>query len=125
MVELLHRSHEAEVPLLDEIEQSQPARLVAAGDRHEEAQVGLDEPAARLDRFGERLLELGPSPRARAWRPLQLDGGLAARVERPAERLLVGRREQRMSSDLVEITTQELTTRVTPYGHRRHGSQRV
>ena len=46
VVELLHRPHQPEVALLDEVEQRHPGALVALGDRHDEAQVGLDEGAA-------------------------------------------------------------------------------
>ena len=45
VVELLDRPHQAEVALLDEVEERHPGALVALGDRHHEAQVRLDERA--------------------------------------------------------------------------------
>ena len=42
-VELLDGVHEAEVPLLDEVEEREPGGLVLLGDRHDQAQVRLDE----------------------------------------------------------------------------------
>jgi hypothetical protein len=44
-VELLDGVHQAEVALLDEVEQRQARRLVLLGDRHHEAQVRLHEGA--------------------------------------------------------------------------------
>ena len=44
-VELLDGVHQAEVALLDEVEQRQSGRLVLLGDRHDEAQVRLHERA--------------------------------------------------------------------------------
>ncbi len=41
--ELLHRAHEAEIALLDEIGQGQAAVQVAAGDLDDQAEVGLGE----------------------------------------------------------------------------------
>ena len=46
-VELLHRVHQAQVALLDQVQQRQPGRLVLLGDRHHQAEVGLDERALR------------------------------------------------------------------------------
>ena len=46
VVELLHRPHEAEVALLDEVEEQHPPPDVALGDGHDEAQVGLDQLAS-------------------------------------------------------------------------------
>ena len=46
VVELLDRTDQPEVALLDEVEQRHPATDVALGDRHDEAQVGLGELAA-------------------------------------------------------------------------------
>ena len=59
VVELLDRADEAQVALLDEVEQRQPAAHVALGDRDHEAQVGLGELAlglhvAALDALGQR-----------------------------------------------------------------------
>ena len=49
VVELLHRPDQAQVPLLDEVEEHQPAADVALGDRHDEPQVRLGQPLLGLD----------------------------------------------------------------------------
>src|SRR5690242_12134827 len=43
VLELVDRAHEADVPLLDQVEELEPAVHVALGDRHDEAEVRLDE----------------------------------------------------------------------------------
>ena len=43
VLELLDRAHEADVPLLDQVEEAQAAVRVALGDRDDEAEVRLDE----------------------------------------------------------------------------------
>ena len=68
VVELLDRADEAEVALLDEVEEQHAAAHVALGDGDHEAQVGLDELAlglhvAALDALGQRDLFLGGEQR--------------------------------------------------------------
>ena len=68
VVELLDRADEAEVALLDQVEQRQPAAVVPLGDAHHEAQVGLDhgalgEHVARLDALGQGDLLRGRQER--------------------------------------------------------------
>ena len=46
VVELLHRADQAEVPLLDQVEEQHPAPHVALGDGDHQAQVRLDQLAA-------------------------------------------------------------------------------
>ena len=48
VVELLDGADEAEVALLDQVEQRHPGAGVVAGDRHHEPEVALDQPALRL-----------------------------------------------------------------------------
>ena len=43
VVELLHRADQAEVPLLDQVEEQHPAADVALGDRDDQAEVRLDQ----------------------------------------------------------------------------------
>ena len=43
VLELLDRAHEADVPLLDQVEEAEAAVGVALGDRDDEPEVGLDE----------------------------------------------------------------------------------
>ena len=57
VVELLDRPHEAEVALLDEVEEEQAPAHVALGDRHDEAQVGLDELALGRQPVGHQALQ--------------------------------------------------------------------
>src|SRR4051794_40138190 len=68
VVELLDRADQAQRPLLDEIEEREPAAQVALGDRDDEAQVGLDhlrlgDHVAALDALGELDLLLGGQQR--------------------------------------------------------------
>ena len=53
VVELLNGDHEAEVALLDQVEQGQPTAVIALGDAHHEAQIGLDHGA-----FGQHVVGL-------------------------------------------------------------------
>src|SRR5262245_19057370 len=43
VLEFLDRAHEADVSLLDQVQELQPAMQIALGDRHHQAQVGLDQ----------------------------------------------------------------------------------
>ena len=61
-VELLDGVHQAEVALLDEVEQRQARRLVLLGDRHDQAQVRLHERALGVLAVAER-----PAQLALAW----------------------------------------------------------
>src|ERR1035437_8771844 len=68
VVELLDRTDEAEVALLDQVEEQHAATDVALGDRHHEAQVGFDQLAlglhvAALDALGQRDLFFGREQR--------------------------------------------------------------
>jgi hypothetical protein len=62
VVELLDRSHQAEVSFLDEVEQRHAGRLVSLGDRHDQPQVRLDESSPRLGCCFDGGLELGALP---------------------------------------------------------------
>jgi len=80
VVELLHRAHQAERPLLHEVGEREPVAvaLVALGDVHDQAQVGLDEvrlggEVAPLDATGELEL-LGGREQARATDPREEQG---------------------------------------------------
>ena len=57
-VELLDGVHQAEVALLDEVEQRQARRLVLLGDRDHEAQVGLHERALGVVALADGAREL-------------------------------------------------------------------
>jgi hypothetical protein len=43
VIELLHRTDQAQVAFLHQVQQRQPGRLIALGDRHHQTQVGVDE----------------------------------------------------------------------------------
>src|SRR5207342_2298760 len=60
VIELLDRPHEADVALLDEVEDADPARLVAARDRDDEPQVRLDEASSSGVALGDRVAKLTP-----------------------------------------------------------------
>ena len=76
VVELLDRADQAEVALLDQVEQVQAAAHVALGDGHDQAQVGLD----------QRVL-----------------GVLVAALDQLREPHLVARAEQRDRADLLQV----------------------
>ena len=63
VVELLHRPDQAQVALLDQVEEDQPAADVALGDRHHQPQVGLDQPLLGPHPVGR---DHGPARRARS-----------------------------------------------------------
>jgi hypothetical protein len=60
-VELLDRVHQAEVALLDQVEQRQPGCRVLLGDRHDETNVGLHELTLRLPAQASRTAQLTPT----------------------------------------------------------------
>jgi hypothetical protein len=103
VVELLDRPHEAEIALLDEVEQGDAAADVALGDRHHETQIGLGELApgfgvVPLDPLGEADLFVGGQQRHLADGAQILAHGIDARRRRGAARrlgrIVRGRRPQ-------------------------------
>ena len=87
-VVLLDGAHEADVALLDEIEEEHAAADVALRDRHHETQVGLDQLAAR---------------------------GRVVALDALGERDLLGGREQRHAADLAQVGAHRI---VRPVAHR-------
>ena len=66
VVELLDRADQPEVALLDQVEEDQAAADVALGDRHHQAQVGLDQPLLGPRSLAdEQLRTPGTAPAAR------------------------------------------------------------
>jgi hypothetical protein len=57
-VELLHRVHQAQVPLLDEVEKGETRRLVLLGDRDDKPKVRLHERALCLLTLGDVAAQL-------------------------------------------------------------------
>src|SRR5438105_380754 len=58
VIEALDGLHEADVALLDEIDERQPAAVVTASDRNDEAEIGLHEAVFRVVLADERGLDL-------------------------------------------------------------------
>jgi hypothetical protein len=87
VVELLDGAHEPDRALLDEVGQRQPRvlALVALGDVHDEAQVGLDHVVFR---------------------------GHVAALDAACEHLLLGRREQRRASDATQVEGQSVVVAI-------------
>ena len=84
VVELLDRPDEAQVALLDQVEEGQAAAHVALGDGDDQAQVGLDQSAlglhvVALDALGEGHLFGGGEQRHLAHLPQVHAHGVAAR----------------------------------------------
>ena len=80
-VELLDRVHQAQVALLDQVEQRQLGGLVLLGDGDHQAQVGLDEGLGRLVAVADQAAQLplagrgdplAPASSARASRPASM-----------------------------------------------------
>ena len=97
VVELLHRADQAEVALLDQVEQRHARLRVVARDRHHQPQVRLDQPPLRL---------------------------LVAFVLAPRELALLGGREQPSVSDLADVELQRVVREVVALLPSRlvHGS---
>src|SRR6266540_2350621 len=107
VVELLDRADEAEVALLDQVEEQHAAAHVALGDRDDQAEVGLDqlllgELAVALDPLqlaqagGAELLGLGGGL-------VELGGGRLALLDRLGEDDLLLRGQERHLADLLEV----------------------
>ena len=94
-VVLLDGAHQADVALLDEIEEEHAAADVALRDRHHETQVGLDQLAAR---------------------------GRVVALDALRERDLLGGRQQRDAADLAQVGAHRIV-RAVAHGHvdRRAG----
>ena len=84
VVELLDRADEAEVALLDQVEERDARVHVVARDRHDEAEVALDQAPLR---------------------------GLVALVLAPRELALLGRRQERAVADLADVELERILRR--------------
>ena len=109
VVELLDRPHQAEVALLDQVEEVHAAADVALGDRHDEAEVGLDEhlagvlAAADGALQGPALVELEGGELAGGGQVGQPDGGEATGLDAAGVLDLLGAGEERHPADLLEV----------------------
>ena len=100
--------HQAEVALLDEVEQRQAGRLVLLGDRHHEAQVRLHELALGLFALAgdaAQLTLLGGGERVTG---VEHGDRLVAGLDGLGEADLVVLGEQRVLPDVGEIETNEV-----------------
>ena len=107
-VELLDGVHEAEVALLDEVEQRQARRLVLLGDRHHETQVRLHEGALGVLALADGAPQLALACRrevtsASSSRPT---GGAGLDGLGEADLVVLG--EQRVLPDVGEVETDEV-----------------
>ena len=117
--------HQAEVALLDEVEQREARRLVLLGDRDHEAQVGLHEVAlglvAAVHGALERLLATrGDLDLLVGLGRLELGFGLAALFDRLGEVDFVVLGEKGVLANVGEVETYEVFI-VTIYAVFRHG----
>ena len=104
VVELVDRPHQAEVALLDEVEELHAPAAVALGDADDEAQVGLDQlalgplavrrPGGRRRRRSDGVTSGSSS---------STDGGVDAGLDAPAPARAPPRREQVDPADLLEV----------------------
>ena len=95
VVELLDRPHQAEVALLDQVEEQHPPADVALGDRHDQAQVGL----------GQLLLGLSPSRGQRLERMRSVSGTRGRRRASSRRRIRVLDRLRPASIRLARLTS--------------------
>src|SRR3954454_2712075 len=104
-VELVDGVLEAEVALLDEIEQLHAGRhRVAAGDAHDQAEVGADEPVLWRCRLAYRLAQVTGS-----FTRVEVRLRLAAALDDLRQLALFLSSEQRHQADLVQVLTDRIT----------------
>ena len=103
VVELLDRPHQAEVALLDQVEEQHPPPDVALGDRHDEAEVGLDQLGPGLVAVADDALQEAPVDR----RQLAVDVAEPARASWPASMRMASSR----SSSAVSRLTRPISFR--------------
>ena len=108
VVELLHRPDQAEVPLLDQVEEAQPTADVALGDGHHQPQVGLDQPLFRAQPLGREQGQLGPPGAAAGQASGQFLVCEQPGLDRLRELDLVFGREQWHPADLAQVDPHEV-----------------
>ena len=101
--------HQAEVALLDQVEERQARRLVLLGDRHDQAQVRLHERALGVVTLAGRAPQLALlGGRELLAAADQLLARRVARLDLLGEPNLVVLREQRVLPDVGEIQADEI-----------------
>ena len=114
--------HQAEVALLDEVEQRQAGGLVLLGDRHDEAQVRLDELALGLLALAGGAAQLALLGRGEFLAGgVEFGEGLVAGFDRLRQSHLVVFGQQRVLPDVGEVETYEVfvVSIDAIFGHRR------
>ena len=109
-VELLHGMDEPEIALLDEVEQRHIRRLVLLGDRHDQAQVGVDEGVVGTLPIAHQRPQVTALRRG-DHRSRKLVTGVPAHLDGPGQIGLVVLREQRITTDLVKVQPDEILIR--------------
>ena len=112
-VELLHRAQQADVALLDQVEERHAAADVALRHADDQAQVGLGQPLFRVPAALPPQQQLVAGVRLEVVR-LERLGGLLAIRDRIGQGDLFLAREQRGAADLVQI-----------HAHRIAGDRRI
>ena len=128
VVELLHRAHEPDRALLDQVQQRHPGVLAleALGEMDDEPQVGLDHPVlgfevAALDAAGELEL-LGRGQEARAGDALEKDSEAVAELASVRGRRRSGGHAAAASITLLKGFCGEPTRRLNNDGPARGGA---
>jgi hypothetical protein len=112
VVELLHGADQAEVALLDEVQQGHAATGVALGQRHDQPEVGLEQVVARGVAVAHDRAQVGGVLAGEL--AALLGGGVQhvlgehARLDAPRQVDLLRRGEQRRLADAVEVHTHEV-----------------
>jgi hypothetical protein len=101
-VELLDRAGQADVPLLDQVEQRHAPADVALGDAHHQPEVGLGQAAARRVALVDGRPQLGPLLGSEV-RLRQLPEGFLAVLDGLGQRHLVRRIEEGHATDLAQV----------------------
>ena len=108
-VELLDGVHQAEVALLDQVEQRQARGLVLLGDRHDEAQVGLHEGALGGLALAGGAAQLALAGRGDVLAPgVELGASLVAGLDGLGQTHLVVLGQQRVLTDVREVQADEV-----------------
>ena len=101
--------HEAEVALLDQVEERQAGRLVLLGDRHDQAEVRLHEGALGVLAVAGLAAQLPLAGRGQvAAGPLEVHASLVAALDRLGQPDLVVLGEQRVLPDVGEVEADEI-----------------
>ena len=100
--------HEAQVALLDQIQQRQLGGLVLLGDGHHEAKVGLDEGLGRLVAVADHPAQLPLAGRGRRLLLGQLGTGFPPGLDGLSQASFVVLGEQRVLTDVVQVEADQV-----------------